>query len=127
MIKITTVSMTFPRIFSDQHTCPRAGREGDVVREELSILHHHVSVGGRVVEVTMDHLREHSRVGQRVTGDRHAGRRLSIGVGGRQQTLEARERLAPVGIAQIVAATVGVAILRRSTVNMLLQLTTLGR
>lgn len=97
------------------------------MRKELSILHDHMRVGGRVVEVSVDDGGEDSRVGQRVPGDGDTWCRLAVGVGGRQQALETGEGLAPVGVAQVVAAAVGVSVSRRSTVDVLLTLAVVHR
>lgn len=90
--------------------------------KELPVLHYHVSVGGRVVEVTVNDCREDPRVRQWVTRDGDSRCRLTISIGRWQQSLEASEGLSPVWITQIVATSVGVSIARRTAVSVLLTL-----
>lgn len=91
-----------------QLTCARARREGDVVGEELAILHHKVGVGGRVIKVPVHDGAQDARVGERVARDRDARGRLAVRVVGRQEARETCVRLAPARVLQVVAAAVRV-------------------
>lgn len=81
------------------------------MRKELAVLHGHVSVGGRVVEIAVHHGGDHASVGQQSAGNGATRRTQTVRVRRSQQAREAGESAAPVRIGQIVARPVRVSVL----------------
>lgn len=63
-----------------------------------------------IIEISVNDCGKNSGIWQRVTGDRNSGRRLAVGIIGRQQACKASVRLAPSWMLEIVAAAVRVPI-----------------